>query len=212
MNLTSNILPYPYEAYTKFNRQHTHGFDSYKNQIYGWVENNTSSVDIKSRIDIAFSYVEDSEYNKDIKEWLLSHIDKLRYIGDFSGLDFGLQIMEEYERVSFRYPSHISEEDIQLYQSYNENTFKEMNCINRLEWMYTYCEFIPFRIIYEDYYEDNCSHKFSHIKRDSYTMSKIKGYLENAKFQPRDEIYYFILFSPKTKSYYLKRDLCKSPK
>ena len=211
MDLTPYILPYPYEAYTKFNRSRKESFDKYKDKIYSWVENNTSSMDITKHIENAFSYIEDSKINIAIKEWFYNHSDKLRYIGDFSGLDFGIQFEEEYEKTSIRFPMRIDEEDKQLYPSYDENIFKSMQIISRLEWMYSNCEFIPFRIIYEDIYVNNYySHKFSHIKKNKYIMDLLKGYIENLNFQPKDDVYYFVMYNKL--GYYLKRDLDKSPK
>ena len=211
-DLTAYILPYPYEAYTEFNR-HRQGFEQYKKKIYTWVENNSRiSSNIEFCIELAFSYVENSKSNKDIKIWLNNHIDKLRYIGDFSGLDFGIMFYQETEEILLRFPTMINEDDKQLYPLYDENEFKDMKIIDKLEWMYIHCEFIPFRIIYEDINPEYTSHKFSHIKRDTFSMNLLKDYLEESEFQPKDNIFYFIKLNPKSKKYYLKRDLYRSPK
>lgn len=211
MDLTKYILPYPYEAYIEFNR-HQQGFEQYKKKIYTWVSENSNFSNIESRIEKAFSYVENSKFNQSLKIWFNNHIDKLRYIGDFSGLDFGIMFNEETEKIIMRFPSMIDEEDKQLYPLYDEDEFKNMKIIDKLEWMYNNCEFIPFRVIYEDIEPEYTSHKFSHIKRDSFSMNLLKDYLENSQFQPKDNIYYFIKMNPKTKQYYLKRDLNRSPK
>lgn len=212
MDLTQYILPYPYEAYNKYNRARKE-FEIYKNTIYGWVMRNTSSMSVSSHIDHAFSYIEKTNQNTSVKSWLLKHSDKLRYIGDFSGLEFGIIFDEESEKILIRFPSHIDTDDIPLYPSYDENVFKDMDIVDKLEWMNTHCEFIPFRVIYEDIWsDDGISHKFSHIRRNVHAMNLLSNYLKNTKFQPNDSVYYFIYHDRKNSDYYLKRDLEKSPK
>lgn len=212
MDLTNYILPYPYEAYTKFERRES--FDKYKERIYGWVKKNTWNMDILKNIDDMFSLVQNSDKNNTIKKWIVEHIEKCRYVGDFSGLEFGIQINEESENISLRFPCYIEEVDKVLYPGYDEMSFKDMDMMARLEWMYENCEFIPFRVIYEDISvsDEERSYKFSHIKRDTYVMRLLEKYISDLKYQPSDNVYYFIGFNTKTKTWYLKRDLDKSPK
>lgn len=157
-DLSSYILPYPYEAFHTFNRNYhirrSKSFEEYKSKIYGWVEKNTITSDyINSRIENSFNYVSntDDETRDKIKTWLFDHMDKVKYIGDFSGLGFGVQIKEEEKAITLVYPTHISEIDKQLYPNYDEELFKHMDVLDKLEWMYNNCEFIPFRIIYGFY-------------------------------------------------------------
>ncbi len=211
MDLTNYILPYPYEAYTQYKRRES--FDKYKETIYGWVKKSIWNIDILNNIDNMFSLVQHSDKNNAIKQWIISHIDKCKYIGDFSGLEFGIQIDEESESVSLRFPCYIEDVDIDLYPGYDESVFKDMNIIAKLEWMYENCEFIPFRVIHEDIsIQDERSHKFSHIKRDNWVMQMLDEYLKELKYPPNDNVYYFFGFNSKTRTRYLKRDLEKSPK
>lgn len=211
MDLTNYILPYPYEAYTKFERRDS--FDKYKEKIYGWVKKNTWNIDILKNIDDMFSLVQNSGKNNAVKKWIVEHIEKCRYIGDFSGLEFGIQIDEESESVNLRFPCYIDDIDKVLYPRYDEMLFKDLSIIAKLEWMYKNCEFIPFRVIHEDIsLSDDRSYKFSHIKRDNWIMQMLDSYLNGLKYQPSDNIYYFIEFNAKTRVWYLKRDLKKSPK
>lgn len=212
MDLTNYILPYPYEAYTKFERRES--FDKYKEKIYGWVSKSTWNMDILKNIDDMFALVQNSDKNDAVKQWLVKHIDKCRYIGDFSGLEFGIQIIEESENISLRFPCCIDEVDIILYPGYDEMSFKDMDMMARLKWMYENCEFIPLRVIYEDISvsDRERSYKFSHIKRNAYVMQLLEKYFSNLKYQPSDNVYYFFDFNTKTRTWYLKRDLDKNPK
>lgn len=212
MDLTNYILPYPYEAYTKFERRES--FDKYKEKIYGWVSKSTWNMDILKNIDDMFALVQNSDKNDAVKQWLVKHIDKCRYIGDFSGLEFGIQIIEESENISLRFPCYIDEVDKILYPGYDEMSFKDMDMMARLKWMYENCEFIPLRVIYEDIYvsDRERSYKFSHIKRNAYVMQLLEKYFSNLKYQLSDNVYYFFDFNTKTRTWYLKRDLDKSPK
>lgn len=212
LDLTRYVLPYPYEAYTEFKRRDK-SFEDYKNKIFGWVEENTMQCDVAQYINSIFSiFSENSEYYNSIKMWLLNHLDKIRYIGDFSGLAFGVQVDEENESVSVRRPGYMTEEDKVLYPDYDEDLLNDMDIINKLEWLYKHCEFIPFCILHEDIWLPDASHKFSHIKRNKFVMNHLNNYLANSKFQPSDNVYYFLRFNSKTGGYYLKRDLDKSPK
>lgn len=213
MDLTNYILPYPYEAYTKYERNRT-GFEQYKEKIYGWVKGNDWNIDILKNIDEMFSIVQYSDKNNAIKKWIVEHIDKCKYIGDFSGLEFGIQIIEESESVCLRFPCYIDDVDKVLYPGYDEMEFKDMDTITKLEWMYKNCEFIPLRVIHEDISVSNIerSYKFSHIKRDTCAMQLLEKYFNDLEFQPSDNVYYFIGFNSKTRTWYLKRDLNKSPK
>lgn len=150
MDLTNYILPYPYKAYTIYERRIS--FDKYKEKIYGWTNKNTcNDIDILKNINNMFSLVQYSDKNNDIKQWIVRHIDKCRYISDFSGLEFGIQIDEEYKRVNLRFPRYIDDDDKVLYPKYDKTLFRSLNIINQLEWMYENCEFIPFRVIYKKY-------------------------------------------------------------
>jgi len=141
------------------------------------------------------------------------HSDKLRCIGDFSGLEFGITFDEETERVLLRYPTITERNNIKLYPNYNEDEFRSKSFIEKLDWMYEYCEFIPYRLALETIFIDGYqSHKYSHIKKDSYAMKLLEKYLNNGEYEPKDDIYYYIKYSKKTSSYYLKRDLVKSPR
>lgn len=211
MDLTNYVLPYPYEAYTKYERRES--FDKYKEKIYGWVSKNTWNMDILKNIDDMFALVQNSDKNNTVKQWLVNHIDKCRYIGDFSGLEFGIQISEESESIVLRFPCYIDENDKALYPGYDEMSFKDLSIIDKLEWLYENCEFIPFRVIYEEIsLSDDRSYKFSHIKRDNWAMRMLDSYLNGLKYHPNDNAYYFIEFNAKTRVWYLKRDLQKSPK
>lgn len=212
MDLTKLILPYPYEAYSTLERIGVN-FEEYKRKIYGWVENNSLGVIISENINEVFNLVKPLDENNLIKEWLLKHVNKLRYIGDFSGLAFGIAIVEETEGIELRYPYYIDVDDKDLYPGYDEVLFREMDVIAKLDWMHEHCEFIPFRVLYEDIsLTDNKSHKFSHIKRDKWVMRLLDPYINGLQYQPSDEAYYFICFDSKTNTRYLKRDLDKSPK
>lgn len=211
MDLTDYIMPYPYAAYTKYERRES--FDKYKEKIYGWVNKNSWNIDFLKSIDDTFALVQNTDENNIIKQWIVEHIDKCRYIGDFSGLEFGIQIIEESESVNLRFPCCIDSIDKVLYPEYDEMLFKDLCIITKLEWMYKNCEFIPFRVISEDIsLTDGKSHKFSHIKRDNWVMQMLGSYLNGLKYKPNDNVYYFIEFNSKTKVWYLKRDLEKSPK
>lgn len=208
MDYTSYILPYPYAAYTMHNR--SEDFSSYKDKIFGWVKENTSSTSIDRFAESAFPLLRKSDDNQKIEQWILDHSDKIVVIPDFSGLAFGIQIMEAYEEIGVRFPIEIDEQDKQLYPGYNEEEFKVMSTIERLDWMYGHCEFVPIRTIYEDIH-DGYSHKFSHIKRDMFSMDLLKPYLENVQYQPNDNVYYYIEFNPRTAEHYLRRDHVSSP-
>jgi hypothetical protein len=211
MDLTDYIMSYPYAAYTKYERRES--FDKYKEKIYGWVRKNTWNIDFSKSIDDMFELVQNTDENNIIKQWIVEHIDKCRYIGDFSGLEFGIQIIEESESVNLRFPCRIDSTDKVLYPGYDEMLFKDLCIIAKLEWMYKNCEFIPFRVISEDIsLTDERSHKFSHIKRDNWVMQMLGSYLNGLKYKPNDHVYYFIEFNAKTRVWYLKRDLEKSPK
>lgn len=213
MDLTNFVLPYPYEAYTRFNRTREK-FEEYKDKINGWVLSNTVLLpDMASYVKQSFSYVERNHMNREVPNWILSHLDKIRYIGDFSGLDFGIVIDEEKESVYIRFPSCIEEVDKPLYPDYDEVSFCNMGIIERLEWMNEHCDFIPFRVIHEDIcISGTHSHKFSHMQRNSCIMELLKPYLESSKYLPRGHIYYSIEYNTVSNQYYLKRDLDKSPK
>lgn len=213
MDLTNYILPYPFEAYKGINKMES--FNDYRKRIYDWVDKHTSNIDIeKENIEKMFSLVEPSDQNNAAKQWMLKHIDKLRYIYDFSGLAFGIVINEKTEDVWITFPYYINEDDRILYPGYDEISFKSMNMVEKLEWMYTYCEFIPFCVAHEyiDLSSSSISYKYSHIKRDYWAMKMLDTYLNDLKYQPSDNVYYFIKFNSKTRVWYLKRDLEKSPK
>lgn len=211
MDLTDYIIPYPYAAYTKYGIRES--FDKYKEMVYGWVRKNTWNIDFSKSIDDMFALVQNTDENNIIKQWIVEHIEKCRYIGDFSGLEFGIQIIEESESVNLRFPCGIDSTDKVLYPGYDEMLFKDLCIIAKLEWMYKNCEFIPFRVISEDIsLTDGRSHKFSHIKRDNWVMQMLGSYLNGLKYKPNDHAYYFIEFNTKTRVWYLKRDLKKSPK
>lgn len=210
-NLEPYILPYPYEAYDEFNRMQNYIFEEYKNKIYSWVKKNSWNYCKETLTVYIRSCDDDSEFNKDIQEWLFNHLDKIRYIFDFSGLSFGIQFEQRLNQFDIRYPIYIRENDKPLYPSYDEKTFGYMGIIDKLEWMYDHCEFIPFRIIVEDLY-DEYSHKFSHIKTNTDIMEKLVDYLVGLQYSPSDNVYYYICFDSKKKRWYLKRDLRMSPK
>lgn len=214
MDTKDFILPYPYEAYTKFNslmNNRSGGFQAYKEKIYKWVESNTSNRDITVMIDFAFSAVEENHDTKKIKEWFMNHSDKLRFMYDFSGVEFGVIFRERIEKMSIIYPSISYADDKVLYPGYDHEIFADKDFISKLDWLYENSEFIPFRVISDDLHDDY-SHKFSHIKQDEYFMKKLSDYLGRCHHQPNDEVYYFIKYNQHTSSYYLKRDLDMSPK
>lgn len=213
MDLTKFILPYPYAAYSKFERNHSKDFISYKQQIYGWVDKNTCKLNIYDEVQKMFELISDSEENRSVKQWILNHLEKFVYINDFSGLDFGVIISEEYDYIMTRFPQYIDDIDKPLYHNYDEDIFKNMDILTRLEWMYENCDFIPIRSLRVTIeVSDYQSYKFYLIKRDKYMMRLLDDYLTNLQYPPNDNVYYFIKYNLKTHSYYLKRDVILSPK
>ena len=206
-NLESYILPYPYEAYDEHNRLQNHSFEEYKNKIYSWVKQNSCRGNME-KLAVA---IRENINDIDIQKWLLNHLDNLKYIFDFSGLCFGIQFEQQLDEFSIRFPRCIRENDKQLYPQYDEESFINMGILDKLEWIYSNCEFIPFRIIFEDFY-DSDSHKFSHIKSDTKIMEMLKDYLAGLQYPPSDNVYYYIHFDSKKKRWYLSRDLHMSPK
>lgn len=209
MNTESYILPYPYKAYKMCFR--SENFSSYKERVFGLVKKNMSSTSIEKFADNCFPLLSNSNSNTEVKQWILDHSDKFVVIPDFSGLEFGVQIIEEYDEIGVRFPLEINEYDKDLYPGYNEDEFKIMSTIEKLQWMYEHCEFIPIRTIFEDVH-DGDSHKFSHIKKDPYAMDLLKPYLETVKYKPNENVYYYIKFNPRTSEHYLRRDCIASPK
>ena len=202
------ILPYPYAQFSQVNR-FWQTFDSYKNKIYGWVRENTIN---KSRAEFKniMSLLETSSTNNVIKDSILENLGKIRYIYDFSGLEFGVQIDEREEKLIFRYPCPLDEDRV-LYPNYNSKEFEKISAVQKLEWMYTYCEFVPFRVIREDFTDRHISHKFSHLLEDPYSMQLLDDYLRKTKYMPRKDIFYYVRCD-RHGNYYLKRDLAMSPK
>ena len=209
MNLTNYILPYPYEAFNKFERRF-HSFEEYRDLVYGWASKNTDSFmtrHLLERLDDIFDLIEKTQIKEEIKTWIIAHIDKIRYISDFSGLAFGIQVDERCESINLCFPTFIKECDAELYPMYDENTFKNLSIIDKLNWIYEHCEFIPFRILYENICVNSIeSHKFSHIKKDSTIMAMLQEYFHNAEFQPNDNVYYFVCYDWHHAKYYLRRD------
>lgn len=210
--LADYILPYPYEPFDHYERN-KRTFADYKKEIYAWVQRNVSSYDDTCYVmdqllpDDCVSTVE----NDQVIDWMNQHISKVRYLSDFSGVSFGIVYNQEGERFEILYPNP-DDCDKELLPDYNRDKFKDLCIIDKLEWLDAHCEeFIPFRVYYEDF-DDDRSHKFSHIKKDSMTMSNLDSYLKDLEYPPRDEIYYSIHYSHRSNTWYLKRDLEKSPK
>lgn len=202
-------IPLPYTPY-KYDFEKM-SFEQYRNMVYRWVEGNTKYIadnDVKDFVASTLDLV--PEYYHPEIEWLLTHLDKVRVMSDFSGLAFGIQIDEEGERFGINYPSPFSSK-LSLFEGYNPEEFSNLSMIGKMEWMYKHCEFIPFRIINENYFDYTKSHKYSHWKRDAGTMSRLKEFLANSTYPPSDRVFYFVKFS-KERGWYLQRDFEKSPK
>lgn len=140
-------------------------------------------------------------------------------MSDFSGVCFGISFDQRSGNIGIHFPGYIDSIDKPLYPGYDEKEFKKLNSIQKLNWMYSNCDFIPFKPSYE-FIRENCgySFKYSHIKRDNNMMKRLKGYLKKCENQPNDDVYYYINFIICEDEdiihmrYYLTRDLEKSPK
>lgn len=210
-------LGYPYKPYTSvigtFNSS-----GEYRRKVSGWVKKHLDlNYNTQSFVDMFISYMNKSSFNDHrdywrVIDWLNSHIAKLRYIPDFSGLSFGLVVEARVGRFSIQVPYALSTdpERAMVYWPYKLDKFNQMDIIQKLDYVESLCSFIPFRIFQEDLSDSN-SHLWSHFKKDDYTMRILKRYLDSLEHQPSDDVYYFIKHSMKH-GYYLQRDLELSPK
>lgn len=106
-------IPYPYNQYTAVNASCLNSsFDEFKKMIYGWVEEN--NLKNAGKIDFDYIFDENDMFNLDnqekkkIRKWLNSHSDKIIYIPDFSGLEFGIVVDQRYLKFEIDRPSKIS--------------------------------------------------------------------------------------------------------
>jgi len=147
MDLTKYILPYPYQAYDHSRRDHR-SFDNYKEKIIKWVDVHTYG-DIRFEVKVNYDdCISKTKTNTEMYEWMLSHTDKIRNMGGLSGVMFGIIFDKCTGNIRIHFPSDVDIEDIPLYPGYDEKEFRELDHIQKLEWMYSNCEFIPFTAIY----------------------------------------------------------------
>lgn len=204
-------IPMPYAAYDVEQRLLYESFETYKNTIINWVAAKTVSLypaDLEDCISDMFIDTLDNKFDA-VGKKLFQYSDKVRILKSFTGLAFGVQIYEDQEKIEIRTPMIAEESDLLLYPGYNEVEFKKLNIIEKIDWMYEHCLFIPICLYSEDLYDGN-SHKYSHIKRNNDIMEGISAYLESMDYPPADDIYYFI--EKGKKGIFLKRDNNKSPK
>lgn len=211
-NLEKYILPIPYSPYDKHEQRVR--FEEYKDKIEGWVAKNKLALNKEQklqRLERYFSCLHDSEDKfTSIYMLLVQNIDKVELLPDFSGVSFGITIDERLEQL---YVNCAILQIKELLPNYNREQFKELSQYQQVKWLLENSEFIPIRCFYEDidtYGKD--SYKFSHIKKDREVMNKLSSFLENRKYAPSDNAYYFIDYNLITKKWYLMRDLEMSPK
>ena len=202
-------LPWPYSSFKSMNigtSMDTPG--KYKKTVKGWIEKNTSRNDIKKDINEMMDTAVGHE-TESIRKWLLDHSDRVRYIWDFSGICFGIQVFERTEDLHITTPM----DDYRDGKMFDSKTFKALSLMDQLEWMLKNLEFIPIRCLREDIdpFDTRVSHKWSHIKRNKYVMKQLAHFLDTSKFPPSDNIYYFIKID-RNRNVYLKRDEDMSPK
>lgn len=208
MNIDPINLPLPYEAYDEC-RSISSTIEDYRNTLIGWKTKNQSKRPIEDDINMMMDCAEKNPITIGIREWMLDHKDKIVYIYDFSGMRFGLWVEERTEQFYIHDLEYSSREIRSLYPQYDPDHYLSLDVFGKLNWLYDNCEFIPIRLVCENV-TDSDSHKWSHIKKDRYAMKLLDTYLDNVKYPPRDNTWYFIQFG--TYGYYLKRDTLRSPK
>ena len=148
-------------------------------------------------------------YYKHIIDWLISNPDRFEIVSDFVGYDFGIDIEERLGRAYFRNPLIYDEE---IYEGYSKHQFQKWDVATKLEYIANTSNYVPVVIQKENFYADNLSHMWSHIKNDKETMKDLEKYLQTSRFVPRFHVYYFIRYDASKDMVYLKRDYDESPK
>lgn len=213
-SLTDHILPYPYRQYTSIEQRYG-DFKNHKKRVYNWAYGSTPIHGVDQRKLSAvlcevyvWLYDEIDELGL-IVDWCFNHIDKLKYMTDFSGVEFGIKFNLQDDSISIVYPTPFPQDE-KFYPGFNTNEFKKFSIIEKLNWMYEHCAFIPVRRICMCV-DEGGSHKFKHIKTDLFVCKELSGYLNATQYQPNDNVYYHVWWNRKH-GHYLKRDLNRSPK
>ena len=201
-------LPFPCSNYKSMLMPSINSPGAYKKLVREWISRNQSKAPIDAHdINRMMNMLRDNEPSG-VREWMLSHIDKIRHMYDFSGLAFGIVIHERTEVFSIYCPGGD-------YNS-NDNWFimsewAQLDLLGRLDWMYENCDFIPINIFVEHFYERGESHKWSHIKGNEFLMTSLESFLNGLEYPPKDDVYYYIKVN-RNGDKYLKRDNDMSPK
>ena len=203
--VTDYTLPYPFEPWNSINRLTSPIFANYKAKVLESAKRNTKRYDVSRYITWIDTYVKESETKKKLKAWIGRNSDKIVYCMDMSWLKFGIIIEEDTERVVLKYPRYLDENEKNLYVGYDEAEFEKLSFIQKLNWMYENCEFIPLRINHESFFDfdDPRPHLFSHIKKDKQAAENLSGFLKAAKYPPSDNKWYYICYG--RNGYYLRK-------
>jgi len=95
-------------------------------------------------------------------------------------------------------------------KNYKGKDLSKLSKFELMVWMFKNCSIVPFTIKKEKFKPNSTSHRWDHIKTDSYIMDKLESYLNETKNEPTDHVYYYIR---KNKGrYYLERDIVMSPR
>lgn len=164
----------------------------------------------KYNYDIISNIINDNKYFMDIDSYIFlkDNINRLIMYEDINDLSFVLGFDMRLEKIKMIYPHMIYDES--FYEGYDPSEFMKLNDYNKLLWMYNNLEFIPITV-YDENFNDNLSHKFSHIKNNEGTYEKIKDFVDNSEYYFNNNAFYYIIRNYKNNSYILKRDTNLSP-
>lgn len=204
--MKGNTLPYPFEPWTSTNKTLYSSFEEYAEAVHSAYMKNTREFTVDKYLNWIGKYLKPNYTQKALGEWVAAHYDKIRYFRDLSWMSFGIVMDEASERVYVNFPESIREVDEELFPGYDEQTFRSMNIIQKLDWMYQNCEFVPFGIRHECFCgaDESVPHLFSHIRRDEELMAKLQPFLSRMQYKPVDRNWYTICHNSRG-FYYLKR-------
>ena len=179
-------LRFPFVNYDGVKRFSINSPDEYRKLVPQFVSKNQSEDPMNAnRLNDMMNLLRGNEPNG-VREWMINHVDRIRYVCDLSGLAFGIVIREYPEEFSINSP----------YKDYssNDNWFiksewNKLDLIGKLNWLHENCDFIPIIVIYESLYRRDESIGYTEDKEpipwDSFYIGRSSKDIQTTKYNRR---------------------------
>lgn len=123
-----------------------HSIEKYRSKILDW--HNSSMVQPAGGIDLFITIemkgVIDRRVRQSVEDWLCAHKDKVVPVKDLSAYVFFIKVDNDKHTLIIEHSvMDTSNMSYPKFNRFDRSVFESMNFIDRLNWMYNNCEFIP---------------------------------------------------------------------